>query len=122
MDGSNENKELNLHKEIILHSNVLDLFQKYNVNKDFDLFSEDTDYADYWIVEKVISKYRPKIVVHEVNSQVPDVCVAIPKPKDGELVMFDNTRYFGGSVCAFYCLAKENGYTMVKYTYEIIHI
>ena len=113
MDGSNENKELNLHKEIILHSNVLDLFEKYSVNKEFDLFSVDTDYSDYWIIEKVLTKYRPKIVVHEVNSQLPDYCVTVPKPKHGELVMFDSNWYFGGSVCAFYCLAKNNGYIMV---------
>ena len=71
MDGSNENLAINLHKEIILHENVADLFEKYKVSKsDLDIFSEDTDYADYWIVEKVmLNGYRPKIVVHEINQQ-----------------------------------------------------
>ena len=71
MDGSHENFTINLHKEIILHENVVDLFEKYKVSKnDLDIFSEDTDYADYWIVEKVLqSGYRPKIVVHEINQQ-----------------------------------------------------
>ena len=31
MDGSNENLQINLHKEIILHENVIDLFKKYGV-------------------------------------------------------------------------------------------
>ena len=61
-DGGNENPSINLHKEIILHSNILDLFAKYKIeNEDLDLLSEDTDYADYWIVEKILSKYRPYI-------------------------------------------------------------
>lgn len=113
MDGNNEKLDINLHKERILHSNVVDLFKKYKVNKEFDLFSEDTDYADYWIVESVIKEYMPKIVIHEVNQQLPDRCVTIPKPAVGELIFWDGSDFHGGSVCAFNCLAKKNGYTMV---------
>ena len=45
MDGSHENLAINLHKEDITHSNILGLFEKYNVAENFDLLSEDTDYA-----------------------------------------------------------------------------
>ena len=81
MDGYRANSAINLHREIILYSNVIQLFKKYNVSKEFDLFSEDTDYADYWIVKKVISLYRPKLVIHEVNQNPPHMCVTVPKPK-----------------------------------------
>ena len=79
MDGNNENLAINLHKETILHTTILDLFAKYNVTDNIEIFSEDTDYADYWIVEKVMTKYRPKIVVHEVNQKLPQFCLTIPK-------------------------------------------
>ncbi len=79
MDGSNENLKINLHKEIILHNNILGLFQKYNVTKDMDIFSEDTDYGDYWIVEQVMHKYQPKIVIHEINQQPGDRCLILEK-------------------------------------------
>jgi hypothetical protein len=111
MDGSNENLAINLHKEVILHSNILSLFKKYNVPVELDLFSEDTDYADYWIIEQVLTEYKPKIVVHEVNQQGPELCVTVPKPTD--LVYWDGSNYHGGSVCAFQCLAKRFNYTMV---------
>ena len=81
IDGFRKNLAINLHKEIILYSNVLQLFRKYNVSKNVDVFSEDTDYADYWIVEKVVSSYRPKIVIHEVNQMPPEFCVTVPKPR-----------------------------------------
>ena len=88
LDGSNENEKINLHKEFIRHDNILDLFAKYNVPIDLDLFSEDTDYGDFWIVEKVLTKYKPKIVVHEINQQKPPTCVTVQKPD--RLIFFDS--------------------------------
>ncbi len=111
MDGSNENLAINLHKETILYSNIVGLFQKYKVPQEFDLFSEDTDYADYWIMEQVMLKYSPKIVVQEVNQQGPDLCVTVPKPLN--LTFWDSSDYHGASVCAFRCMAIRFGYTMV---------
>lgn len=110
-DGSYNIPEINLNKEFITHENVLDIFEKYNVPIDLDLLSEDTDYSDYWLVEKILTKYRPKIVVHERNQEPAHRCVTVQKPTG--LVIWDRTHYFGGSVCAFYCLAKRFGYTMV---------
>ena len=70
MDGSNQNPAINLFKETILFSNILDLFEKHEIQDNIDIFSEDTDYADYWIVKRILTKYHPKIVVHEVNQQL----------------------------------------------------
>ncbi len=80
--------KINLKKEFIRHDNILDLFAKYNVPIDLDLFSEDTDYGDFWIVEKVLEKYKPKIVVHEINQQKPPACVTVQKPD--RLIYFDS--------------------------------
>ena len=112
MDGSNENQAINLYKETILHSNIIELFEKHKVPIEFEIFSEDTDYADYWIVEKVLTVYKPKIVIHEVNQQLPDRCVTVPKPS--KLIFWSyRSAFHGGSVCAFHCLAKQFNYTMV---------
>jgi len=115
MDGNNNIPAINLHREIILYSNVTALFEKYGVDKNVDIFSEDTDYADYWIVKQVLKSYRPKLIIHEVNQKPPEICVTVTKPGINELIQWDLTDYHGGSVCAFYCLAKSNGYTMAGY-------
>ena len=111
MDGLYENLNINLHKESIMHTNILELFEKYKIEKDFDLLSEDTDYADYWIVEKILTKHTPKIIVHEVNQQGPELCVTVPK--SDKLIFWDSTSFHGANVCAFWCLAKQFNYTMV---------
>ena len=111
MDSSNKNLNINLHKETISHENILELLKKHNVEDKIDILSENTDYADYWIVEKILTKYNPKILIHEVNQQPPDLCVTVPK--SSESIFWDGSDFRGGSVCAFWCLAKRFNYTMV---------
>lgn len=111
LDGTYDNPSINLHKEIITESNVLDLFKKYEIQDSIDLLSEDTDYADYWIIEKILTKYRPKILIHEVNQQPSDMCVTVPKTD--KIIFWDGSNYHGASVCAFHCLAKQNNYSMI---------
>lgn len=71
----------------------------------------DTDFADYWLLEKLLkAKYKPKIVIHEVNRE--RTCVTTSKLAG--LAFWDNvSTYFGASVCAFYCLARRFDYSMV---------
>jgi hypothetical protein len=110
-DGGFNNAQINLNKETIAHDNVLSIFDKYKVKNEIDILSEDTDYADYWILESILTRYKPKVVVHEVNQQPPDKCITVPKPN--KVIFWDGSEYHGGSVCAFYCLAKRFNYTMV---------
>lgn len=111
MDGLYRDPSINLHKENIHFNNILSLFEKYKVPIEIDVLSEDTDYADYYIIEKILTKYRPKILVHEVNQQPADMCVTVPREDD--IILWDGTDFHGGSVCAFWCLAKRFSYTMV---------
>ncbi len=110
-DGFFYNPKINLYNESIHANTILDLFAKYSIPEEIDFLSEDTDYADYWIVENVLTRYKPKVLAHEVNQQPPDKCVTVPK--SDKLILWDSTNFHGGSVCAFYCLAKNNGYSMV---------
>jgi hypothetical protein len=112
LDGTHSNKSINLNKELISVANILELFEKYNVPLQFDYLSEDTDYADYWIVEKILTKYKPKVIVYEVNQQPAESCVTVANPGN-DVIFWPGTEYHSGSVCAFYCLAKQNDYSVV---------
>jgi hypothetical protein len=81
MDGSNSDSTINLNKEFILESNILDLFSKYNVPSNVDVMSIDVDMYDYWILNKILSskKYLPRIIIVETN---PSLCVATSLVKD----------------------------------------
>ena len=76
-DGKFAEKSINLYAETIHVNTILNLFEKYNISTEIDLMSEDTDYADYWIIQIVLKYYRPKVLVHEVNQQ--EKCVTVKK-------------------------------------------
>jgi hypothetical protein len=68
MDGKNENMELNLRNEFITPRNIVNLFTKYQVPKNFDLLSVDTDGVDFHITDRILrAGYRPRVVVLEFN-------------------------------------------------------
>ena len=46
-----------------------------------------------------------------MNQQTPEKCIVVPKSEN--LIYWDGSNYPGGSVCAFYCLAKINDYSTV---------
>lgn len=111
IDGTYKNTKINLFQEMVEHSTIVELLDKHKIPIEFEFLSEDTDYADYWVLEAILGKFKPKLVVHEVNQQGPDKCVTVPKPKN--LTFWDGSNFHGANVCAFYCLAKRFDYTMV---------
>ena len=110
-DGGHADPQIDLNKEMIHANTVVEMFQKYNIPSEIDFLSEDTDYADYWIVSAILTQYRPKVLAHEINQQTGEKCVTVPR--SDELIFWDGANFHGGSVCAFHCLAKQNQYSMV---------
>ena len=63
MDGGYEDSSINLKKVMFWPDNILELFTKYKVRREFDLLSVDMDSYDWWILEKIlIGGYRPRVI------------------------------------------------------------
>lgn len=96
--------------EMVTAENIQDLFQKYNVPKNFDLLSIDIDFNDYWVWKSIID-YSPQVVVIEYNASIP--------PNESKVVPYDpeakwdGTNYFGASLLALRNLGLSKGYTLV---------
>lgn len=111
MDGSHFNPDINLQQERITPDNINELFEKHGVPPEFDVLSIDLDYDDYWVFDALDEKYRPRVLIMEVNS-------AIPLAERRVVVRGDTRRwtgncYFGASIRATYDLMKRRGYTLV---------
>lgn len=117
MDGSNENPKINLKKVMFWPDNILELFTKYEVRREFDLLSVDMDSYDWWILEKILEDgYRPRVIVTEYNSMINFTeSRAILPPEDGKSwKMWDKTsRYQNSSILAVKYLMKRFGYSLV---------
>ena len=132
MDGGFENEHLNLRREFLTVDNIVELFRKYNVPHTFDLLSIDLDMFDFWILEKILHEYTPRIIVAEVNPtlghnihnqnheyfmnsfrELNSLPLGVNHPKCMEQEVWDGTRYSGANPVAFQTLLKEFGYEMV---------
>jgi len=108
MDGDNNNKYINLHKEFITAENINDLFKKYSVPQEFDLLSIDIDGNDWYVWNNL--KYTPRVVVIEYNSSFGLDDKIIEYKAD---YYFNHTLYFGASITALYNLGRSKGYSLV---------
>jgi len=109
MDSSYENESINLHKHYVTENNVIELFEKYNVPSEFDLLSLDIDSHDFYVLNKILEKYSPRIIVCEYN--------ATHLPHEDKVVLRDTTdfqgNYFGASILSFYKLGIKHKYSLV---------
>ena len=108
-DMGNENKGINLFKHMITSENVIDIFQQYNTPLQFDLLSVDIDSHDFYVLDKILQTYTPRIFVCEYN--------ATHFPNEDKVVLKTTTNfngnYFGASILAFYNLGKKYNYSLV---------
>jgi len=99
----------------ITPENVNSILSKYFSANNIGLLSLDIDGIDYWIMEKILSSFKPEIIVHEYNAVFGDTApVSVPLKAH-----FDRNKehhsglYFGASLPAFFNLITKNGYYFV---------
>ena len=113
MDGGFDIPAINLHREMIYDSNVVGLFQKYNVPMKFDLLSTDTDFKDFWISKAILDAgYRPRVLISEINSSF-DKELALTVPREIAQGRWSGTYYYGATPMAMTMLYREYGYSLV---------
>ena len=111
MDGGYDDPSINLHREFITAENINDLFAKHGVPDEFDLLSIDLDGNDYWVWQRIDSRYRPRVVVAEYNANAgPDSRLTIPYDPE---FRWSGTDYYGASLAALNSVAAEKGYLLV---------
>jgi hypothetical protein len=112
LDCGYENPEINLHKAFISAENILGLFEKYNVPKEFEFLSIDIDGNDYWVLKSILKFYKPKLFVVETNQLLP-----LDKPLsityDPDRMWEYESSYFGANVTAFNHIAEQNDYVLI---------
>lgn len=111
MDGTYENKSIGLYKHFITAENINSLFDEYSVPYEFSVLSIDIDLNDLWVWKAIDNKYRPHIVVIEYNSTFPPP-LSVTIPYDPYSTP-NETCYFGGSLQAMNCVARQKGYKLI---------
>jgi len=117
LDGSNENPDINLHKEFITPQNIISLLEKYQVSQHLDVLSVDTDYDDFYILREILlAGYRPRVFLIEFNVNLgTDWSISTKAKPIGKehVTTWQKDCYFGASALALINLSKVFRYTPV---------
>jgi hypothetical protein len=90
-------------------NNILDILEKENVPDNFFL-SLDIDGYDYYVLEKILSKYNPKLIISEINEKIP--------PPIKFTVNFNDDIYWTGGHYYGYSISMLEG-LLSTYNYKI---
>ena len=116
MDGGFDIPAINLKKVFFYPDNIISLFERFNVKKQFDLLSVDTDSYDFFMLEAILDGgYRPRVIIVEVNInfELDEAKSIMPKEKDGDWNRWDHTAYHGMSKLAAQYLLNRFSYSLV---------
>lgn len=62
---------VNLAKCMVTPENVVALLLANETPKEFDFLNLDIDGYDYFVLDQILSNYRPKLVCTEINEKIP---------------------------------------------------
>jgi hypothetical protein len=105
-----------LVRNFVTPVNVVSLFEASGVPQDFDFLSLDIDGYDYFVLEQILEKYRPTVVLAEINEKIP--------PPIRFTVKWDanygwsNDHLYGQSIAQIETLCRRFEYEMVRLEYH----
>lgn len=112
MDGNPAEVNDIIKQEFITSENIVSLFDKYNVPKNFDLLSIDIDGNDFWVLQSILkSDYSPRVIINEFNGCLPEDKSMVMKYNPSH--SWGENDYYGASFLAFKMLMNQAGYTLV---------
>jgi len=116
MDGGHEKDEINLKKVIFWPDNIVGLFERFGVKKNFDFLSEDSDSYDFFMTEAILeADYSPRVIMMEYNANFElNEARSISPPAQGEpWLRWDASTYQGCSLLALKLLLERFNYSVV---------
>lgn len=95
--------------------NINQLLTEFGVEKEFGVLTLDIDGNDYWVLDAILSGFRPGLVVTEINESIP--------PPLRFVVKYDpafqlHHHFFGHSISALEDLCQNHGYGILQLEYN----
>jgi len=120
IDNNIENYQINLIKESVTKNNIKNIFAANLVPNEFDFLSIDIDGMDYWILESILSKYSPRVIVIETNVRFDVEESKVLKYKKD--YCWDGLNWYGASPFAVKKMVNKFNYTPVYIHYDDMFI
>ena len=95
--------------------NVAPLFREFKIEKNFGVLCLDIDGNDYWVLDAILSDFRPGLVVTEINENVPPPLRFVVK-FDPEFQL--HYHFYGYSIAALEDLCEKHNYGILGLEYN----
>jgi len=92
--------------------NVIEIFNNFNVPDDFDILKIDIDGYDLEVIRKILEKYKPKIIIAEINEKIPPPILFEVSFKENYL--WDHSHCFGFSISSGKRVLDNYGYKILS--------
>ncbi len=99
--------------------NIVHLLHGFEVEPEFGVLSLDIDGNDYWVLDAVLSKFRPRLVVSEYNEKIPPPISFIV---DYDKEFYLRHHFFGYSIAKLQDLLDKHRYTLLEVEYNNVFI
>jgi hypothetical protein len=123
--GKNQVNELKkrtkfeIYDDYIYPDTIVHVFQKYNVHIDIDILKIDIDGFDLEILRRILSVYKPKIIIAEINEKIPPPIMFEVLYKDN--YSWDFSHCYGFSIKSGEAVMTHFGYKIVE-VYDLCNI
>jgi hypothetical protein len=110
---------LDIYGDYINPENILDVFNKFNVPISPDIIKIDIDGYDLEVIRKILTVYKPKIIIAEINEKIPPPILFEVKYKSN--YNWDESHFFGFSISSGERVMKQNNYKILS-IYDVNNI
>lgn len=95
--------------------NINSVLEHYGIEKNFGVLCLDIDGNDYWMLDAILSSFRPALIVTEINEKIPPpVRFVVKYDPDFRL----RHHFYGFSIAALADLCARHGYGILQVEYN----
>jgi hypothetical protein len=95
--------------------NICGLLRDFAIEKNFGVLCVDIDGNDYWVLDAILTKFRPGLVVTEINENIPPPLRFVVK-FDPEFQL--RYHFYGYSIAALEDLCEQHDYGILELEYN----
>lgn len=99
--------------------NVVDLLNAFGVEKDFAILSLDIDGYDYWVLDALLSAFRPRLVISEYNEKIPPPVKFVVNYSPNFTLRH---HFFGYSIAKLKDLLSKHNYVLLEVEYNNVFL
>lgn len=107
------------NKSMVSPDNVSDILASHSIETEFGVLSLDIDGNDYWVLDAILSKYRPKLIVSEYNEKIPPP-IKFTVKVDPEFQV--RQHFYGFSIAKLDDLLEKYDYALLEVEYNNVFL